>query len=435
MKKKVLSLFLVAAMGLSMLVGCGGGSDTDTQAGNSNTGSEADSSNAGGEVQDITLTVWCPQNQIDTGLMSEQQAAFEAAHPEYNITWKTAPVGEDVAQTEVSKDVEAAADVFFYANDQVQQLVSTGAIARLGGDTEKMVRDTMAEAVVNTVVVKNEAGEDCLYGIPFTHNTFFMYYDKTLLTEEDIKSLDTIIAKDTPDGVINFNFDSAGGWKLGSWYYGAGLTVFGDLGDSLEIGCDWNTAKGVAVTNYLIDMLNNPKVGNSLVAEELAAEHKLGAWFDGSWNYEKYYEALGEDLGMAPIPTYTIDGTEYQLKGFYGSKAIGVNAKSKNLQAAIQFAAFLGSEEQQLARFEKSGQIPTNINAGNSAKVQADAIAAVTVEEVNNCSVAQPTASLFGGRYWNYADSIPTAIKTGELTKDNAQAFLDKLVASMCMPE
>ena len=138
---------------------------------------------------------------------------------------------------------------------------------------------------------------------------------------------------------------------------------------------------------------------------------------------------------MAQIPTYTLDGQEYQLKGFYGSKAIGVNAKSKNLKAAIEFAAFLGSEEQQLARFEKSKQVPTNINAGNDAKVQADAIAAVTVAEVNNASVAQPTDDLFGGRYWNYADSIPTAIKTGELTKDNVQAFLDKLVQSMTMPE
>ena len=425
MKKKVLSLLLVAAMGISMLVGCGGGSTNNSQFGSENNkGSEQ-----AGPV-DITLTVWCPQNQIDSGLMDAQQKAFaEANKDKWNITWKTAPVGEDVCKDEVKKDVEAAADVFFYANDQVQELVSIGAIARLGGDTEKMVNDTMAAAVVNTVKVG-----DALYGIPFTHNTFFMYYDKTIFNENDIKSLDAMIAKET-SAKYNFNFDSAGGWKLGAWYYGAGLPVFGELGDSLEAGCDWNSAKGVAVTNYLITMLNNPKVGNGLVCEEEAANHNLGAWFDGAWNYDKYKQALGDDLGMAPIPTYTVDGQEYQLKGFYGSKAIGVNAKSKNIAAAVAFAAYLGSEEQQLARFEKSGQIPTNIKAGENELVQKDAIAAVTVAEVNNCSVAQPTAVEFSSRYWSYADTIPTKIKTGELTSENVQAFLDELVKSMTAAE
>jgi arabinogalactan oligomer/maltooligosaccharide transport system substrate-binding protein len=178
-------------------------------------------------------------------------------------------------------------------------------------------------------------------------------------------------------------------------------------------------------------MLNNPKVGNGLVCEEKAATHDLGAWFDGAWNYDKYKEALGDDLGMAPIPTYTLNGAEVQLKGFYGSKAIGVNAQSKNIAAAVAFAAFLGSEEQQLARFEKSAQIPTNITAAASDKVQSDAMAAVIVAEANNCSVAQPTASVFGSRYWTYADTIPTGIKTGEITKDNVQAKLDEMVLSM----
>ena len=69
--------------------------------------------------------------------------------------------------------------------------------------------------------------DDAVYGIPFTHNTFFMYYDKTLLGEEDITSLEKIMAKETADNVYNFYFESSGGWKLGCYYYGAGLSIFG----------------------------------------------------------------------------------------------------------------------------------------------------------------------------------------------------------------
>ena len=419
MKKKVLSLLLVAAMGVSMLVGCGGG--------DKNTGSNDSQANndGAGAATEVTLTVWAPDNQQE--LLKTQQAEFAAMHPEVTITWKNAVVGEDVAKDEILKDVEAAADVFFYANDQVQELVKAGAIARLGGATEEMVNSTMAPSVVDTVKV-----DGALYGIPFTHNTFFMFYDKALLEGVDITSLDAILAAPTADGVFNFKFDDAGGWKLGAWYYGAGLNVFGAAGDDLAVGCDWNSETGVAVTNYIIDMVNNKKVDTSNDAFELIGEKKLAAWFTGSWDYDNAKAILGDDLGVATIPTYTLNGEEVQLKGFYGSKAIGVNAQSKNIALAIEFAAYLGSEEQQIARFTESGQVPTNMAAAEIEAVQNDEVAAVIVAESNNCSVAQPTDSTFGSRYWSKAGLILSDIKAGELTTAGSQDWLNTWVDALC---
>lgn len=379
------------------------------------------------KVTDISLYVWCTENQYNSGLIKEQQEAFAKAHPEWNITWKTAMVPEYVARDEILKDIESAADVFVYPNDQIRDLVKAGALAKLTGKTADMVNETMAESVVNTAEVGG-----ALYGIPYTHNTFFMYYDKSLLTEKDVESLDTIIEKKTKEGVYNFLFDSAGGWKLGAWYYGAGLNVFGEDGDDLSAGCDWNSKKGIGVTNYLIDMLNNEKVVMYYDTYELASEHKLGAWFDGAWNYEMYKELLGDDLGVAPLPTYGLDGKQTQLRSFYGSRVIGVNAKSDNLEAAVAFAEFLGSEEQQIARFKEVGDVPTNIKAGKSDIVRDDPVAAVLVEQSNNYSVAQPTSQLFGSKYWFHAEVIPTSIMQGELTHENAQEFMDKLVKVMC---
>ena len=62
MKKKLLSLLLVAAMGLSMLVGCGGGSTGNTQ------GSQGGSQ--GGEEQKYDFTgveikLWVAENIVD----------------------------------------------------------------------------------------------------------------------------------------------------------------------------------------------------------------------------------------------------------------------------------------------------------------------------------------------------------------------------------
>ena len=424
--KKILAMALVAAMSLTMLAGCGGSGDANTNADANVANTEVASTEATTpEVTDVTLTVWAPDNQQE--LLKTQQADFAAAHPEYNITWVNAAVGEDVAKDEILKDVEAAADVFFYANDQVQELVKAGAIARLGGETEAMVNETMAASVVDTVKVG-----DALYGIPFTHNTFFMFYDKALLEGVDITSLDAILAAPTAEGVYNFRFDDAGGWKLGAWFYGADLQVFGADGSDLAAGCDWNSEKGTAVTQYLVNMINNPKVNSTDDVFELIGEKKLAAWFTGSWDYENAKKALGDDLGVATIPTYTLNGEQVQLKGFYGSKAIGVNAQSKNIALAIQFAAYLGSEEQQVARFTQSGQVPTNINAAAIDAVQNDEVAAVIVAESNNCSVAQPTDATFSSRYWSKAGLFITDIKGNALTVDNAQEWLNTWVDALC---
>lgn len=423
--KKVLATVLASAMALTMLAGCGSGSSGGGQA---SSGSGSGAQEAPAQVQDITLKVWCPQNQVDTKTMEQQQAAFAEAHPEYNITWTTEIVGEDTAKEQILKDVGAAADVFFFANDQLEELVNAGAIARLGGDTETMVNETIAPSVVATAKVG-----DALYGIPFTHNTFFMFYDKTLMDENDIKTLEGIVGKDTPDNVYNFYFESAGGWKLGAYYYGAGLSIFGPDGSDLSAGVDWNNETGVAVTNYLIDLINNPKVAydGEIAVSELIEDHRLGVWFDGSWNYDLYKGILGDDLGLATIPTFNPDGNDYQMLGFYGSKCIGVNAQSKNMAAAVAFAAFLGNEENQLLRYELSGQIPANMAAGASEAVASDPLATVIVDEANNASVAQPTNTVFSSRYWTYANAIPTEIRSGQITKDNVQQKLDDFVASM----
>ena len=431
--KKLLVCALAAAMSVSLLAGCGSTTEpaapaTDAAAPADDAAAPADDAAAPAEVTDVALKVWCPQNQVDTGIMEQQQAAFAEAHPEWNITWTTEIVGEDKAKDEILKDVEAAADVYFFANDQLQSLVDAGAIARLGGEAEAMVNNEIAPSVAATAKIG-----DATYGIPFTHNTFFMFYDKSLLDEADVATLEGIMAKETAENVYNFYFESAGGWKLGAYYYGAGLSVFGTDGTDVAAGCDWNNETGVAVTNYLIDLINNPKCAydGEISVSELIAEHRLAAWFDGAWNYDMYKEALGDDLGLAVIPTFNYDGTDTQLLGFYGSKCIGVNAASKNTAAAVAFATFLGNEENQVLRYELSAQIPANINAGNSEAVKADPLATVIVNEANNASVMQPVSAEFSAKYWNYANTIPTEIRSGELNKDNVQEKLDAFVTSV----
>lgn len=356
--------------------------------------------------------------------------SFQELHPEWKINYTVEIVGEDVAKDEILKDVEMAGDVYFFASDQLPDLVNAGAISRLGGSTEEMVKTTMSEQVVNTAIY-----EDALYAIPFTHNTFFMYYDKSLLSEEDIKSVESILAVPTADNVYNFCFDNAGGWKLGAWYYGAGLSIYGESGTDFEKGTDWNNETGIAVTNYIIDLINNPKVAyaDDISVSELAAAHRLGAWFDGAWNYNVYKEALGDDLGVAILPTFNPDGNDYQLKSFYSSKMIGVNSKTKNPEVAVEFAKYLGSEEMQIQRFKETAQAPTNLNASEIEEVKNDVVSNILIEQSNVASVTQPTSVEFSKRYWVNAGAIATEIRGGTLTKNNVQQKMDTFAKAMAV--
>ena len=430
MRKKFLVSMLTAAMAVTSLAGCSNSNNGPT--GSSENGGNTSSQANSGEATEVDLKVWTAENQVTDGTMDSMMKSFQEKHPEWKINFSVEVVGEDVAKDEILKDVEMAGDVFFFASDQLPDLVSAGAISKLGGSAEELVTSTMSEQVVNTAKY-----EDSIYAIPFRHNTYFMYYDKSILTEDDITSVEKMLGVQTADDVYNFCLDSAGGWKLGAWYYGAGLSVYGEDGTDFSAGCDWNNATGIAVTNYLIDLMNNPKVAyaDDVSISELAAEHRIGAWFDGSWNYNVYEEALGEDLGVAILPTFSPDGNEYQLKSFYSSKMIGVNSKTKNPQVAVEFAKYLGGEEMQIQRFKETAQVPTNLKASEIEEVKNDEVANILVKQSNTASVVQPTSVEFSKRYWTNAGAIATEIRGGALTKDNVQEKMDTFVKAMTVAE
>ena len=179
MKKKVLAVFLSAAMIMGM-AGCGSATKT------SSTTKSSDSKNV-----KCTLTVWGPQeDQSDSKWLQTECEAFAKKHSNWDITFKYGVCSESNAKTNVTTDATAAADVYMFANDQIPDLVSANALSELGGDTVKAIKADNDKTTVNTVTYKKG-----IYGVPFTGNTWFMYYDKSKFTEDDVKNLDTMLSK------------------------------------------------------------------------------------------------------------------------------------------------------------------------------------------------------------------------------------------------
>ena len=196
--KKFVSAALMAAM-VTGLVGCGGTDNVDTSSKGSDTSAKTEASDdaATGETKDVKLTVWGPQEAqapvdgYEEGILKAMCDKFNDEHPEWNITFEYGVCSEGDAKDVVTKDVAEAADVYMYANDQIPVLVDAGALAKLGGSTVEDIKADQDEKMVSSVTY-----EDGIYGVPFTSNTWFMYYDKSKYSDEDIASLDTMMEKD-----------------------------------------------------------------------------------------------------------------------------------------------------------------------------------------------------------------------------------------------
>lgn len=301
-----------------------------------------------------------------------------------------------------------------FANDQLEPLVKADAIAKLGGETADYVKTSNSEAMAATVTYDGD-----IYAVPYTSNTWFMYYDKRVFSEDDVKSLDTMLTK----GKVSFPFDN--GWYLNAFYAANGCTIFGD-GTDKSAGYDFSGDKAVAVTNYIVDLFANPNfvMDNNEGSLGLAGlkDGSINAYFNGNWNYQAVKDALGEEnVGVAALPTINIGGKDCQLKAFLGSKAIGVNPNCKNQEVAVKLAAFLGSEDAQLAHFKLRGQAPVNKDLVANEEIAADPVAATMAKVSSDCSVAQPIIDMAG--YWDAATPFGDAFQNGaegQITKDNA---------------
>ena len=426
MKKKALALLMASAM-VASLTACGSKetatndskpADTTAESTAAETTAEAPAettAEAPAEEEEAitaTITVWGPSEDQSADMgnwlptMCEQ---FAAEHPNWTLTFEYGVCAEGDAKATVTQDPSGAADVYMFANDNITDLIASNAIAKLGGETAEYVKSTNSATIVDSVSVNGD-----IYGVPFTTNTWYMYYDKSVFTEDDIKNLDTMLEK----GKVAFPLTNS--WYIQAFYVGNGCTLFGDGYDEAA-GIDFSGDKAVAVTDYLVDLVANPNFINDADGKGLAGlrDGSVNAMFSGSWDAASVKEALGDNFAAAALPTYTLNGEEKQMNAFAGSKAIGVNPNSENMQVAVALAKYLGGAEAQKAHYEMRSIVPCNTELLADPAVSADAVVTAQNGTFDSTSIIQPFVAAMGN-YWGPAENMGKALINGDVTHDNA---------------
>ena len=379
------------------------------------------SGSGGGE--NVRLMVWSPSldQAKDSGEWLQTCCnRFAELHPEWDITFVYGVVAETDAGTTVSQDTEASADVFMFTNDVLNNLIDAGAMAKFGGIYADEIKATNSEALLASLTV-----DDYIYGVPFTTNTWFMYYDKSVFTEEDIKSLDAMLTK----GVVSFPFTNS--WYLPAFYFGNGCTLFGD-GTQEELGADFGGENAVEVTNYLIDLYQNPNFIVDADGSGLAGmrDGSVKAIFTGSWDAAALKEILGDNMGVAALPTYNLNGEEKQMYAYAGSKAIGVNVHSKYMVQAIQLAIYLGGAEAQQLHYDLRTVIPCNTELLADPAIASDELVAAQNDTFDRTSILQPFVASMTN-CWTPVENLGKGIRSGTITHENAAEQTEAMNAAM----
>ncbi len=370
----------------------------------------------GGDTGPYDLTLWGSQD--DQELLAELVEDFKAANPdnEYNITLGV--VGEPDALEQVVGDLDASADVFAFPDDQMHEFLDAGALYEITLNKDEILASNL-EGAAEAVTV-----DGSMWGIPFTaDNGYFLYYDANYFTEEEVQSLETMMAKLEADGnKMYFSVDNS--WYIASFFLGAGGTL--DYVDGKQV-TDFNNDRGVLVGEYLADFTSSSAflTGEDEVMMAGAADGVVKAAVSGAWKADEFTEIYGDGYAATKLPTFNLDGEDVQLGSFAGHKVYGINAQTKHPEAAMALAEFLANEASQAKRFAQRSLGPSNINVADSQEVK-DNVALNALAQQAEFAHSQRDVT---GAYWGPAEAFGQEIVSGNTS--DIKGLLDEMVAQI----
>ncbi len=402
-KKKLLPLLGIAAMGTTLLAGCG--------------------------ARKSGFIIWAT---------AAEQAVVEAVISEYNKTAETPIDYQFVAVSEADAGTQLKADptvkntpaLVLCADDQLYGLIDNDILTEVTGTYKSNVQS------MNTPVsVLGASYDNKVYGFPVTNdNGYFLWYDARYLSETDVLSLEKILEvcrtnskkmlMDVPNGWYANSFimaPEACGTESLSWKV--------DQEGKTYYETNWDGEEGVKVSEYIASLLTpayNGGTNGTLVNgsnENIIAGFQDGsliAAVSGTWMETDLAkeDCLGANMRATKLPSYHIGSESYQMASFTGSKVYVVNSfvKPEYQETALKVADLLvNSKEAQLKRFEIRQSIPCNKEALLDARyTEHKTVGGAALEA--QCAVAACVQSTTAeARYWDVGKAIGQAYIDSDL--------------------
>ncbi len=424
--KKVLALLLAVLMVLSMAACAPQGNNNETQGNqpqstNAPEGTTAASNPLAGTYD---ITVWVAEAAVE--LTKTQIDNYNKTNTDGIVINATVEkVSEADAATQMINDVSAGADIYTFAQDQFVRLVEAGALAKLGVAAADIVK---ADNDAGVVQAATSAGE--LFAYPLTSdNGYFMYYDKSVISEENIDSLEALIAEcEAKNKYFSFEAQTSA-WYIASWFFATGCTSDWTTdadGKFVSVNDTFNSPEGMIALKGMQKLVTSPMHVSSSQAAEFA--NGAAILVTGTWAYTDIEKILGENMGVADLPSFEVDGTSYHLGSYNGCKLMGVKPQEDTVKQAVlhKLAQYLTNEECQMARFDKLAWGPANLAAQKSEAVQANPALAALLQQN---AYSKPQGQIHGA-WWDIAKVIADEVKVAT-DETGLQAALDNYTSKI----
>ena len=378
------------------------------------------------EKESVALSVWTSQDTYD--LVNDELEAFKQLHAdEADITFTLSVESEDSCGSMVRSNAEAAADIFTYADDQLDFMYDAGVLAEITENTDAVITSVGGSSSGAAAAAMRDGK---LYAYPLTAgNSYFLYYNASYFSPDDLKTLDAILDKADASGK-KFTMDYSSGWYIYSFFKGAGLDVY-----KTEEGnnyCNWNAVNtkytGVDVAEAMLSIAKHPGFisCNDDGFVEGVKDGSIIAGVNGAWNADNVKAAWGDDYAAIKLPTFTIAGDQVQMASFAGYKLVSINSNTQYPEWAMKVAEYLTSKDSQLARFSVTGECPANTEAASDSAVQsAPAVKALAeqsvygnTQNVNDC-------------FWDASGKFGITIASGNEGGRDLQELLDDTVKAI----
>ena len=365
--KKFIALTLVLMLVAAMFAGCGG---------------------SGG---DKLIRVWVGEESVE--FYQTVCNEYVAAHPDFGYTVEVKGMDTGAVAGTISTDPKAAADIYTVAHDNIGKLASTQCAKPIGD--QSLIDQVLADnpESFQNVIYSTLNGQKYLYGVPYISQALFLYYNKSLVTEEQAKTFEGLQEAAKAAGTKAITVTGDDGYNMS---FALLATKVEDHGTTVKIyeGAESVSGGSKGVSNCQ---------GDDTVAiyrwlQEFAADENGFKWaspdgwdadldksnkgvlavIGGAWHYNTAKAALGEtNLGIALIPTFTL--TEKSVEGLSGVSAgdvyrggtfadckcfmINANSDKSKYTAEQELIKFMSSKEIQNRSYMECLNVPAYVGA------------------------------------------------------------------------
>jgi len=270
------------------------------------------------------------------------------------IVLEVVPEPDQVQKLSLAGPAGDGPDLFFQPQDRLGDVVEQGLALPINYTEDEL--SEYSDAAIDAFTYEGE-----IYGAPVSIETYFAYYNKSLLDEvpttiEDVYDMSLEYTnKDndeygfliSPEFYYLYSFiNSNGGYIFAE---NDGVYDVDDIGLNNE-----GSVKGLEEYMKFFDADLLPQTLTVDVLDGLFTEGKVAMVVSGPWNIPEYLNALGDNLGTAPLPEI---GGEI-APSFVGVKSWLISSYSENPEWASDLAKFLTNDDSSQLYYDMTGELP-----------------------------------------------------------------------------